>query len=125
MNQRARVVKASREARALPFPDLPDLPAGESGRCAFWRAAYLRDIAMLAAVKAFAQRSTFDDLSEPLKTALFLAENSRALELKASRATFVRCGGDLDEVQDPFREKPAMFANPGVMPADLAGGAHA
>jgi hypothetical protein len=87
--------KATRKPRApaLPFPELPDARATDNAL--FWRAAWLRDVAKHAALRAFnAQMSQRKrPLANVLWCALYQAEDDARTTARTTLKTLIGAGG--------------------------------
>lgn len=92
MSAPAATVPARRASRepAMPYPELPKPGAG---RAEFWRAAWLRDLAHLQALRSFLVSSSHETWSKPLSMAMAAAEVSLEREVEQSFPRLVEAGG--------------------------------
>jgi hypothetical protein len=91
--QRARTARPARRARAkpLPYPELPDHHTVSSA--VFWRAAWLRDVAELNALRRHTMTKAVLAASDPLRYALAGAESQAERDVTRCFENLVRCGG--------------------------------
>lgn len=80
---------AGKRPPTIPYPELP----GSTPEVLFWRAAWIRDLAQVQALEQLAAQKSFQRMSPPLRSSIFVCIGHMQEEAKHSFEYLVALGG--------------------------------